>query len=223
MDPCNGGDLLCSQEGVYPVPRRGRREAGAGYGRCSVQVGGGDPQDPLRVAAGRDDEEEQGGARALLPESLPPVVGTPGPGEGGGEVWVGPAAGCVRRRREGGAPGGLSGECLAHDGVRRGWAGAVVHRVGRAGAGGRLVRAFHEYRDFAHLQVLVRRMWKVECRVQIGHFSWVCGSRLVQVRGRVPGAAPPEGVQQGWGAAVEGHGGPRARQPQGVPHGQGPA
>ena len=101
MDPRNGGDLLCSQEGVYPVPRRGRREGGAGYGRCPVQVGGVDPQDPLRVPPGRDGEEEQGGARWLLPENLPPVVGTPGPGEGGGQVPVGPAVGCVRRRREG--------------------------------------------------------------------------------------------------------------------------
>ena len=31
-----------------------------------------------------------------------------------------------------------------------GWLGAVVHWVGRVGAGGRLARAFHEYRDFAH-------------------------------------------------------------------------
>ena len=45
MDPRNGGDLLCSQEGVYPVPRRGRREGGAGYGCCPIEVGGGDPQD----------------------------------------------------------------------------------------------------------------------------------------------------------------------------------
>ena len=58
----------------------GPTEGGAGYGRCPVQVGGGDPQDPLRVPAGRDDGEEHGGARALLPEDLPPVVGTPGPG-----------------------------------------------------------------------------------------------------------------------------------------------
>ena len=106
---------------------------------------------------------------------------------------------------------------------RGGRPGAVVHRVGRAGAGARLVRTFHEYRDFANLQVLVRRMYKVECRVQLGHSSFICGPCLVQVRGRVPVAARPEGVQQGWGAAVEGHGGPRARQPQGVPHGQGPA
>ena len=84
MDPRNGGDLLCSQEGVYPVPRGWRREGGAGYGRCPVQVGGGDPQDPLRVPAGRDDQEEQGGARALLPEDLPSVVGTSGPGGAGG-------------------------------------------------------------------------------------------------------------------------------------------
>ena len=84
MDPRNGGDLLCSQEGVYPVPRRGRREGGAGYGCCPIEVGRGHPQDPLRVLAGRDDKEGRGGARALLPEDLPPVVGTPGSGEGGG-------------------------------------------------------------------------------------------------------------------------------------------
>ena len=56
------------------------------------EVGGGDPQDPPRFPAGRDDEEEQGGARALLPEDLPPVVCTPGSEEGGGQVWVSPAA-----------------------------------------------------------------------------------------------------------------------------------
>ena len=156
MVPRNGGDLLCSQEGVYPVPRRGHREGGVGYGCCPIEVGGGDPQDPFRVPAGRDDKEGQEGARALLPEDLPPVVGTPGSGEGGGQVWIGSAAGRVRRRREGGAPGGLPGERLAHDGVRGGRPGAVVYRVGRPGAGGRLVRAFHEHRDFAHLQVLVQ-------------------------------------------------------------------
>ena len=154
MDPRNGGDLLCSQEGVYSVPRRGCREGGAEYGCCPIEVGGGDPQDPPRVPAGRDDEEEQGGARALLPEDLPPVVGTPGSEEGGGQVSS--AAGRVRRRREGGASSGLPGECLAYDGVRGGRPGAVVHRVGRPGAGGRLVRAFQEHRDLAHLQVLVR-------------------------------------------------------------------
>ena len=52
--PRNGGDLLCSQEGVYPVPRRGHREGGAGYGCCPIEVGGGDPHDPFRVPAGRD-------------------------------------------------------------------------------------------------------------------------------------------------------------------------
>ena len=156
MDPRNSDDLLCSQEGVYPVPRRGRREGGAGYGCCPIEVGGGDTQEPFRVPAGRDDEEEQGGARALLPQDLPPMVGTSGSGEGGGQVWAGPAAGRVHRQREGGAPGGLPGERLAHDGLRGGGPGAVVHRVGRPGAGGRLVRAFHEHRDFAHLQVLIR-------------------------------------------------------------------
>ena len=156
MDPRNGSDLLCSQEGVYPVPRCRRREGGARYGCCPIEVGGGDPQDPFRVPEGRDDEEEQGGARALLPEDLPPVVGTPGWGEGGGQVWVGPAAGRVRRQQEGGAPGVLPGERLAHDVVRGGRPGAVVYRVGRPGAGGRLVHAFHEHRDFAHLQDLAR-------------------------------------------------------------------
>ena len=39
MDPRNGGDLLCSQEGVYSVPRRGRREGGAGYGCCPIELG----------------------------------------------------------------------------------------------------------------------------------------------------------------------------------------
>ena len=63
----------------------------------------------------------------------------------------------------------------------------------------------------------------MERRIQLGHPSRVRGPRLVQVRGRVPGVARPEGVQQGWGAAAEGHGRPCSRQPQGVPHGQGPA
>ena len=61
MEPRNGSDLLCSQEGVHPVPRRGRLEGGAGYGCCPVEEGGGDPQDPLWVPAGRDDQEERGG------------------------------------------------------------------------------------------------------------------------------------------------------------------
>ena len=59
MEPRNGGDLLCSQEGVYPFPCSGRREGGVRHGRCPVQLGAADPQDPLRVPAGRDDEEEQ--------------------------------------------------------------------------------------------------------------------------------------------------------------------
>ena len=67
MDPRIGVDLLWSQESVQPVPRLGRREGGAGHGRCPVEVGGDDPQDPLRVSADRDDEKEQWGARALLP------------------------------------------------------------------------------------------------------------------------------------------------------------
>ena len=30
VDPRNGGDLLCSQEGLHPVPRLRRREGGGG-------------------------------------------------------------------------------------------------------------------------------------------------------------------------------------------------
>ena len=63
----------------------------------------------------------------------------------------------------------------------------------------------------------------MERRIQLRHSPRVRGPRLVQVRGRVPGVARPEGVQQGWGAAAEGHGRTCSRQPQGVPHGQGPA
>ena len=78
-------------------------------GCCPVEVGGGDAQDPLRVPAGRDNEEEQGGARTFLPEDLPPVVGTPGPGEGGG-VGSGlaqPRGACVAGGRAGHQVGSL--------------------------------------------------------------------------------------------------------------------
>ena len=92
MDPRNGGDLQCSQEGMYPAPRRGARRGGRGADAAPVQVGGGDPQDPLRVPAGLYDEEEQGGARALLPEDLPTVVGTQIL-ERGGRGWGCPSRG----------------------------------------------------------------------------------------------------------------------------------
>ena len=38
-------------------------------------------------------------------------------------MWVGPAARRVGRRREGGARGGILGDCVAHDGV---WGGVLV-------------------------------------------------------------------------------------------------
>ena len=41
-----------------PSRAAGAGRGGAGYGRCPVQVGGGDPLDPLRVPGGRYDEEE---------------------------------------------------------------------------------------------------------------------------------------------------------------------
>ena len=61
----------------------------------------------------------------------------------------------------------------------------------------------------------------MERGIKLGHSPRVCGPHLFQVRGRVPGVARPEGVLQGWGAAAEGHGRPRSRQPQVVPYGQG--
>ena len=114
------------------------RAAGAGRGgrgyRCGpVEVGGGDPQDPPRAPAGRDDEEEEGGARALLPEDLPPVVGTPGPGEGGGQVWVSPARGaCVAGGRAGHQVGSLgnASQTTAYGGV-----GPVPSYTGLVGRG----------------------------------------------------------------------------------------
>ena len=106
------------QEGVYSLSHLGRRQLGAGHRLCPVEVGPGGPQDPLRVPAGREGEEEQGGARALLPESLPPVVGAPGPGEGGGTGAGGPR--CEARAWLEGwrdtrlAPGGMrrTGRCI---------------------------------------------------------------------------------------------------------------
>ena len=148
MDPRNGGDLLCSQEGVHSVPRLGRQEVETGPGRCPVEVGGGEPQGQFRVPAGRDDEEELGAARALLPGDFPSVVRIPGPGERGGQARVCPAAGRVRGRWECRTSSGLPGERLAHDGVRGGRPGAVVYRVGRPGADGRLGCALDEYCDF---------------------------------------------------------------------------
>ena len=102
----------CPPSRAAGAERRGRGTGAAPYRQVGVT-----PKNLPRVPASRDDEEEQGGARALLPEDLLPVVGTPGPGEGGGQVLLGPAAGCVHCRREGGAPGGLTGERLAQDGV----------------------------------------------------------------------------------------------------------
>ena len=136
MDPRNGGDLLCSQEGVYPVPRHGRREGGAGYGCCPIEVGEGDPQDPFRVPASRDDEEEQGGARALLPEQLPPVVGTPGSGEGGERSGLAELRGaCVAGGRAGHQVGSLGNalQTMAYGGV--GLVPSYTGLVGRGRAG----------------------------------------------------------------------------------------
>ena len=49
----------CVRRKASTPPRAaGAGGGGAGHGRCPVQVGEGDPQDPLRVPGSRDDEEE---------------------------------------------------------------------------------------------------------------------------------------------------------------------
>ena len=68
-----------------------------------------------------------------------------------------PRGACVAGRRAGHLVGSV-GNVSHMTAFWGGRPGAVVHRVRRAGAGGRLVRAFLEYRDFANLHVLVRRM-----------------------------------------------------------------
>ena len=106
---------------MYSVPRRGRREGGAGYGCCPIEVGGGDPEDPPRVPAGRDDEEEQGGARALLPEELPPSGGHPWLWRGGGDRsgLAQPRGACVAGGRAGHQVGSLgnASHTMAYGGV----------------------------------------------------------------------------------------------------------
>ena len=147
----------------------------------------------------------------------------PVPGEGCGQVWVGPAARRVGGWWEAGAPGGLLGKHIAHNGVWGGQSGAVVHRVRWAGTGGRPTCALHDYCDFSHFKVPVWCVQEVERRVQLGYPSQVSGPCLAPVLGCVHREARPQGVQQGRGAAVEGGGRPLARQPQRVPNSQGPA
>ena len=66
-----------------------------------------------------------------------------------------PRGACVAGGRAGHQLGSLgnTSHMTAYGGGRP---GAVVYRLGRPGAGGRLVRAFYKYSDFAHLQVLVQ-------------------------------------------------------------------
>ena len=78
--------------------------------------------------------------------------------ERGGAYVGGPSRGAPGWLAGEQGTGGPFGEHLGHNDVWGGWPGAVVHQVGRAGAGGRLVRAFHKYRDFVHFQLLVWQM-----------------------------------------------------------------
>ena len=99
-----------------------------------------------------------GGARALLPEGLPPVVGAPGPGKRRAQEQVGPAALYVGGRRKVGAPGGLPGESVAHNDVREG--GLVLSYSGLVGGGGGKYRLHPPVicRNFPHLQVPVQQV-----------------------------------------------------------------
>ena len=222
MDPRNGGDLLCSQEGVYPVSRRGRLEGGAGYGCCPIGVGRGDPQDLFRVPAGRNDEEEQRGARALLPEDVSPVVGTPGSGEGGGQVWVGPATGRVRRRRENGAPAGLPGNAshtMAYEGV--GLLPSYAGLVGRRRAGASSMPSTDTViSPTSRSSSGGCRRWSAASSLDTppGYVAraWFRYGAVSPVK-RVLRACSRAGALLRRDMADD-----RSRQPQGVPHGQGP-
>ena len=130
-----------------PSRAAGAGRGGRGTGATLYRLVGGDPQDTLWVPAGHDNVEEQGGTRALLPEDLPPVVGTPGPGEGKGQVRVDPAAGCVHRWWEGGHQAGSlenASHMTAYGGVQRGRMGAssgpptntVISPTSRSSSGG---------------------------------------------------------------------------------------
>ena len=199
-----------------PSRASGARRGGAGHGCCPVGVGGGDPQDPLRVPAGPDDKEEQGGARALLPEDLPSVVGTPGPGEGGDRRRPAqPRGACVAGGRAGHQVGSLGN--ASHMTVYE-----EVGLVGRGRVGVSSVLSMNIVTSPTFQSSSGRcRRWSPVSSSDTP--PGVCGPRLVQVRCRVHGAACPQGVQQGWGAAVEGRGRPFARLPQRVPHRQGAA
>ena len=67
-----------------------------------------------------------------------------------------PRVACIAGGGAGHQAGSL-GNASHMTGYGGGRVGAVVHRVGRAEAGWRLVRDFHEHRDFAQLQGPVRR------------------------------------------------------------------
>ena len=84
MDSVHGGDLLagrCAPGRELPLLGSGGR---ARVLSCAVTRTGG-PGWPLPCPSPcRYDEEEQGRALVLPPEGLPPVVGAPCLGEGGG-------------------------------------------------------------------------------------------------------------------------------------------
>ena len=99
-------------------------------------MGGGDPQDPFRVPAGHDNEEEQGGARALLPEDLllwwaPLVVERKGDRSGLAQ----PRRACVAGGRAGHQVGSLVNalHTMAYGGV--GLVPSYTGLVGRGRAG----------------------------------------------------------------------------------------
>ena len=89
-----------------------------------------------------------------VPEGLSPVVGSLGPGKGGGKGRSGPAA-HMRGRRESRAPGGFLGEGVAQDSVQGGPPPPIVQWVDRAWLVVRLARALNEYRPMVVIMALV--------------------------------------------------------------------
>ena len=220
VDPHNGGDLLCSQEGVYPVPRRGRREGGAGDGCCPIEVGGADPQDPFRVPAGRDDEEERGVPGRSCQRTCPLWWALLVLERGGGRSGLAqPRGACVAGRRAGHQVGSLgnASHTMAYGGV-----GLVPSYTGLVGLG----------RAGASSAPSTNTVISPSSRSSSGGCRrWSAGSSSDTPPGYVAHAwfrygavSPGQRVLRACSrAGAGGHGRPRSRQPQGVPHGQGPA
>ena len=212
---------------MYLLPGLGHREKGAGHGRRSVRrlvwVFRGGPQDLLLVPAPCDNKEEQRGTRVLRRDGLPPVVGAPGPGEGGGRESMSPAARHVVGWLKVWAPGWLPADSAAHGSVQAGQPRPVIHRL--VGQGRRVALPSLPTNI---VMSPVSRSSSGACRRWTARPVWtpppcVLGPCLVQVQGLARRMARPRGVQEGRGAAAKGSSRSLARQTQRICHQKGPA